>query len=276
MKADLHCHTKMSDGSLSVDELIGLAKRAGVDALAVTDHDTFAGVTRAKIVGDKLGVQVIPGIEVSAYDGKRDRKVHILGYLCSHPEKLEPLCQQTAKRRQRASLMMLQKVMRKFPITPEMVAKRAQGSANIFKQHIMHALIDAGYAGEFYGELYARLFDPEEGEAYFSLEYPDVREAIALIREAGGVAVLAHPGEYDSYDLMEELVQEGLLDGIEVYHSRNRAGDAMRLSSFAHDHKLLMTGGTDFHGMYTSHTTQIGSCTTPEECLKELLAYQKS
>lgn len=276
MKADLHCHTKMSDGSLGTDELVGLAKRAGLDAVAITDHDTFAGITKAKIAGDRLGVRVIPGIELSAWDQSRKRKVHVLAYLCDEPERLDDHCRTMAKRRQKAALLMLQKVMRIYPVTPEMVAKRAQGSTNIYKQHIMQALIESGFCSEYYGDLYRKLFDPENGIAYFPVEYPDVREVIDQAKAAGAVVVLAHPYEYDSFDLMEELVQEQLLDGIEVYHSRNHLEDSMQLSSYAHDHKLLMTGGSDFHGMYSSHPIRLGSSTTPEQCLKELLAFKKS
>ena len=275
MKADLHCHTKTSDGSLGTDELIGLAKRAGLEAIAITDHDTFAGVTKAKIAGDRAGVRVIPGIEVSAWDYSRKRKVHVLGYLCDEPEVLGEICRVTAKGRQKAALLMLQKVIRIYPITPEMVAKRAQGSTNIYKQHIMHALVEGGFCAEVYGDLYRKLFDPENGIAFFPVEYPDVRDVVEKIRAAGGVVVLAHPYEYDSIDLMEELTEEHLLDGIEAYHSRNQLDDSMRLSAYAHDHQLLMTGGSDFHGMYSSRPIRLGSCTTPEQCLKELLAFKR-
>lgn len=275
MSADLHCHTKMSDGSLGIDEIIGLAKRAGLETIAITDHDTFAGATRGKIIGERVGVQVLSGIELSAYDTQRKRKVHILGYLCESPDRLEGLCRKIAQERKKAALIMLQKVMRIFPITPEMVAKRAQGSTNVYKQHIMHALIDGGYTDSFYGDVYKRLFDPQTGEAYYGVEYPDARFVVEQIRQAGGIAVLAHPGIYNSYDLMEELADEQMLDGVEAYHPRNNLNDAVGLSAFAKKHKILATGGTDFHGMYASKNQPIGTCTTPPACLKELLSYKK-
>ena len=269
MAADLHCHTKMSDGSTGIDELLQLAKKRGLKAVAVTDHDTFAGATRAKILGERTGIQVVPGVEFSCIDGRTGRKAHLLCYLCENPDRLEGLCRRMGDSRKKAAAVMLQKIMRQYPITPEMVSRRAQGSTNIFKQHIMHALMDAGYAVTLYGELFDKLFHSQTGIALFPLEYPDVRDVLAQIHEAGGVAVLAHPGVYDSYGLLEELTVLGL-DGVEVWHPRNREGDAQRLSAFAKEHGLLMTGGSDFHGMYSKKPNPVGSCTAPDEQLSLL------
>ncbi len=276
MKADLHCHSKASDGSLTAEELISLAKRQEVTAISITNHDTMNGTEKAQLLGARVGIQVIPGAEISAYDYDRKRKVHLLCYMPDHPEQINAFCQPTVKSRQKAALMMLQKIMRLYPIPTDIVAKRAAGSTNIYKQHIMHALMECGYSKDIYGDLYQKLFDPETGIAYFPVEYPDVRDAIRAAKAAGGVVVLAHPYLYDSYDLMVELTEEGMLDGIEAYHSRYDLDASMKLSAFAHDHRLLVTGGSDFHGMYSSRSIRLGSCTTPEKCFRELMAFKKS
>ena len=91
MSADLHCHTKMSDGSVTIEELVILAKNKGITTISVTDHDTFAGSTRAKVFAKRHGVTVIPGIEISAFDYDRNQKVHVLCYHCSYPDRLEGL-----------------------------------------------------------------------------------------------------------------------------------------------------------------------------------------
>ena len=271
--ADLHCHTKMSDGSASIDEVVLMAKKLGLKTIAVTDHDTFAGATRACVYGRRQGIEVIHGAEISCIDSARGRKVHILCYLCQNPDRLEGVFKRTKERRQRAAALMLQKVMRQYPITPDMVSRRAQGSTNIYKQHIMHALLDAGYTNEIFGDLFRSLFHPKEGSAYAPVEYPEVTEIVPKIHEAGGLAVLAHPAEYDSYDLLEELSGMGL-DGVEVSHPRNRSGDQERLSEFARTHGLVMTGGTDFHGMYSSKFHPVGTFTTSQEQV-EALFYKK-
>lgn len=270
MAADLHCHTKMSDGSVGIDEVVLLAKTHGIPTIAVTDHDTFAGSTRAKVFGDRHGIEVISGIELSTSDPATGRKAHILCYLCDSTDRLEGLCKRTHDSRQRAASIMIQKVMKVYPITADMVVRRAQGSTNVFKQHIMHALIDAGYATDFFGDTYQKLFNSKTGLAYFPARYPDVHEVIEQIHEAGGVAVLAHPGEYDSYDLLEQLAKDGEIDGVEVWHPRNKPGDEEKFIATAGKYGLVMTGGTDFHGMYTTVPMPVGTCVTPNDQLEAL------
>ena len=103
MACDLHCHSKISDGSIGIDELIALARRRGITALSITDHDAVAGATRACIVGKRLGVEVIHGVEMSAYDPARQRKVHILGYMCDSPDRLEGMCLKMSNSRRAAA-----------------------------------------------------------------------------------------------------------------------------------------------------------------------------
>lgn len=270
MAGDLHCHTKMSDGSVSIEEVVMLAKTHGISTISVTDHDTFAGSERAKIFGDRHGVEVIPGIEFSTVDSKTERKAHILCYLCDNSDRLQGLCKRTSDSRRRAAAYMIKKVMSFYPITAKMITKRAQGSTNIYKQHIMHALIDAGYSNDFFGKTYKKLFDKKTGLAYYPIRYPDVHDVIEQIHDAGGVAILAHPAVYDSYDLLSQLASDHEIEGVEVWHPRNNPGDEQRLSEIARKYDLVMTGGTDFHGMYTTTTMPIGTCLTPDDQIEKL------
>lgn len=274
MVCDLHCHSKISDGSMGIDEILTIAKRRGLSAIAITDHDAVAGATRACVVGKRMGIEVVPGVEMSTYDYERGRKVHILGYLCDHPDRLEGACLRTNNARRVATVEMSKKVMRYYPIAPETITRHAAGSTNIFKQHIMHALIESGYTDRIYGDLFRKLFSRNGGCAYIPIEYPDVREIIELIHSAGGLAVLAHPYVYDSIDLMHDLAEEGLLDGIEVWHPSNDEERISTLKAFAESHQLLMTGGTDFHGMYSDSPRSIGSCGAPEDTVQKMKAYK--
>ena len=275
LACDLHCHTKMSDGSVGIEELISLAKRRGLTAIAITDHDTFAGAVRGVNVGKRLGIRVIPGAEISTRDTKTGRKVHILCYNCESTARLEGLCRRTLESRKRAATSMVRKVMRYYPITPELVVRCATGSTAVYKQHIMHALLDAGFADSIFGEVFHRLFDRETGVAVETVEYPDTREAIDLIHSAGGIAVLAHPYVYNSIDLMQELVAEDRLDGIEVEHPRQTAEQRETLHAFAKTYHLLVTGGTDFHGMYGSSSRPVGSTTVEDSVLDALQNYKR-
>ena len=274
MASDLHCHTKISDGSLGIEELIGIAKRRGLSAISVTDHDTTAGATRAVIVGKRHDLRVIHGVELSTTDKARGNRAHLLCYLCDYPDRLEGLCRRIGEKRRAAGLEMVRKVMRYYPITSELVVKCSTGSTNIYKQHIMHALIDAGYADSFYGDVYQKLFSRDGGCARVEIEYPDTRDVLAAIHEAGGIAVLAHPPVYHSEALLEELVALGL-DGVEVWHPKHTEEQTEQLLQFAKDNALVTTGGSDFHGMYGSTARPLGSVAVPDDCAENLIAYKE-
>ena len=271
MGADLHCHTCMSDGSDTAGEVVRMAKRRGLSAVAVTDHDTFAGIREAVTAGKQYGIQVIPGAEFSCTDSATGRKAHVLCYRCGNPDRLEALCESTCEARRKAGEAMLEKVTALYPISREMVLRRAGPSTSLYKQHMMRALIDAGYASEFFGDVFQSLFSAKGGKAYVKIEYPEVRDVIAQIRRAGGLAVLAHPAEYDSYDLLEHLASSHGIDGVEVWHPRSSADDRRRFAALAEEYDLLMTGGTDFHGMYTKHPHPVGTCTVPDGEVEKLL-----
>lgn len=280
MSIDLHCHTKLSDGSLGIDDLVMVAKKSGMTAIAITDHDSLAGTRRGQMVGERLGLKVIPGVEFSAYDTKREKKAHILCYLPEFPDRLEGLCKKISDSRKKAGTFMMLKAAQRYPVTPDFIARCATGSTNIYKQHIMQALVECGYATTVYGELFDELFSRESEKNILSkIEYPDTEEVIRAIHEAGGIAVLAHPGLYGNFELLEEDFincedAEAKLDGVEVWHPKNSEEDRKRLIAFAKKNKLLMTGGSDFHGAYSAQPRKIGDCTMPQEDFDLLLKYQ--
>lgn len=277
MVGDLHCHTTLSDGSLGIEDIIVQAKRTGIDFIAITDHDTMSSINRAKILGERYGVQTIPGVELSAWDKTRSRKVHILCYAPQKPDRLEGLCLKCCEIRKQCANEMVQNVMKKFPITPESVLKYATGSKSIFKQHIMHALIDYGYTTHFYGKLNDELFNLETGSCIVEREYPDVNFVLDLIHSAGGVAVMAHPVYYNSIDLLKELAEKKKIDGVEVYHYSADDEQKKELLDIALQYDLIVTGGSDFHGLYNAKPTYIGSNVTDKENLDRIfkLAHKK-
>ncbi len=265
MNIDLHCHTKLSDGSTGIYELIELAKLRQLDVVAVTDHDTFAGCVRAAVLGRRQGIQVVPGVEISASDLSRGRRVHILCYFPKNMGRLEGLLRKISSNRRAAMLVSIQKVRRLYPIPLEMITDRSKESTNIFKQHVMHALMDAGYTNQMFGEVFQKLFHPKYGLAYTKIEYPDVMKVIEAVHEAGGTAVLAHPSEYDSMDLLQELCEKGLIEGAEASHPRNKPEDVKTIRQLCAQYHLAVTGGTDFHGCYTRICNPVGTFLTEEE-----------
>ncbi len=265
MICDLHCHTKLSDGSLGIEDIISQAKRTGIDCLSITDHDTMASFSRAEVLGQREGVKILRGVELSAWDKDRNSKVHILCYAPQKPDRLEGLCLKSCEIRKACSKEMIDKVMAKYPITLESILKHTTASKSIFKQHIMRALIDYGYALEFYGELDRELFNPKIGSCYVEREYPDVNFVIDLIHTARGVAVMAHPAQYDNIELLEELAKKGKIDGVEIGHYSADENYRKELGAIADRYELIRTGGSDFHGLYNSVPTHLGSDLTAQE-----------
>ena len=274
MRGDLHCHTKLSDGSLGIEDLITLAKKRGIEAIAITDHDCLAGTVRGKIIGDRFGVQVIPGVELSATDTKTGKKVHLLCYLSDAPDRLEGLCHRNSLARKKAAHYMMLQVAKRYPVAAELIVKCATGSTNIYKQHIMQALMECGFSRDIYGEMYHKLFDKDSPESVLvTPKYPDIEEVLTAIHDAGGIAVLAHPYFFDNLDSLPRLIENGL-DGIEVWHPCATEKQQAELKKIATKNKLLMTGGTDFHGLYNLDPVSIGDMLTPDDAMAKLLGYK--
>lgn len=279
MKADLHCHTTISDGSLGISDIIRQADRDDVRYLAITDHDSLASSSRAAVLGKRYNVNVVPAVEFSAFDGERGRKVHILCYMPQKPDRLEGLCLRTSEGRMNLGKRMAMKVLEKYPITLESILRYSAGSKAIYKCHIMHALMDYGYTTDLYGAVYDEIFDRTHGicseevksEADF---YPDVRFVTTLIRASGGISVMAHPKVYDSFDLLADLAKSGELDGVEIWHTSANDTDKDMMMKLAQQHDLITTGGSDFHGFYNHYAIQIGSNLTPEESLNRILNHK--
>ena len=169
---------------------------------------------------------------------------------------------------------MMLKVASRFPITSDFIISHASGSTNLFKQHIMHALMDAGYTDKIFGDLFHALFDEKsETNVLAPTKYPSVQEVIDEIHGAGGIAILAHPAKFNNFDEIDKYISMGL-DGIEVWHPSADDEAIEKLSQICKKNKILLTGGSDFHGIYGDKTVTLGSCTTPQEHLDKLLGYK--
>lgn len=275
---DLHVHSNISDGSLAAEEIIKLAVGKGIRHIAITDHDTTKGLDEAVFIGRESGIEVIPGIEISAYDYRNDKKAHILGLYIEpgHPA-LEELCRPLAEKRHSSSKEMITRIIRLgYDITWPEAERYAQGGTGVYKQHIMHALLAKGYCDGIYGELYKKLFKTDkttgmQGPAYIQLQYIDVVDAIKAVKSAGGIAVLAHPGQSRNFDSIREWVKQGL-DGIEAFHPDHCKEDVQSSLDAAERYDLVITGGSDFHGFYGERPVELGCSELGEECILELLA----
>ena len=275
MIGDLHCHTRLSDGSMSIDDLIFYAKRAGLDFIAVTDHDTMDGVTRATVLGKRYGITVLPAAELSCRDNTRGQKAHILCYLPEKPDRLQGLFGQMLDSRTKTGKRIIHAVMRYFPVTEEHIRRYTLGSKSIYKAHIIQALLDLGYDCQSHGKLYKDLFG-EGGLCARDPEYLDVFEALDVVHSAGGIAVLAHPHYFNSFDLLEELAEKKLIHGVELYHPTAKPGEQKRVEQIAGHFKLIKTGGSDFHGFLTGRPNPMASRITPEESIHAMFQLKKT
>jgi len=263
MSADLNCHTKLSDGSLGIDDLIVLAKKQGINTISITDHNCQAGNIRGELIGKRHDVKVIPGVELSSTDEETGEEVDILCYLADSPARLEGLCRRNMLACKKASQFMILGTAKKYNVTPELIVKCATGSTNIYVCHIMRALIESGFTNEFYGDVYKELFTKgAPGSVYFKAKYDKTKDVIEAIHESGGIAILAHPGRY-SDEFVERMLSLGL-DGLEVWCPENTEEQSEKFFKLAKSKKILSLGVSNFRGMYNEKTLTVGSYITPD------------
>ncbi len=274
---DLHTHTTHSDGSASPEELIGLASAKRARAVAITDHDTVSAIVGARAVADRFGIEFVAGIEISAEYSPGT--MHILGY-CINDEStaLAVKLDELQKARQRRNPQIASRLRSLgFDISYDEVVEVA-GNQVVGRPHFARLMIEKGYVASIQ-EAFDR-FLKKDAEAYVEKARLSPRESIALIHEAGGVAVLAHPYQLklSSREEVDQLVGElaGLgLDGIEAVYSRHSAAERASYSEVATRHGLLVTGGSDYHGSYKpdiSIVTGLGDLEVPYELLEAVKA----
>lgn len=248
-QADLHSHSTASDGQYSPSELVGLAKQAGIEVLALTDHDTVDGVAEAVEAGNRLGLRVLPGIELSA---REYNTYHILGYGMdiTNPELLA-LCEERKGRRDQRSLLIIRYLEEKgMPISLDEVEAVA-GGVVIGRPHFARVMLDKGYISNF-RHAFDHYLDTEEYHEYVGNSRPTAERCIEVIKGAGGKVSLAHPYQIGLDDealegQMRELKELGL-DAIECFYPRHSPEQTAFYLRLAERYGLHVTGGSDFHG----------------------------
>jgi 3',5'-nucleoside bisphosphate phosphatase len=259
---DLHVHSTASDGTRPPDEVVREAKRIGLAAIALTDHDTLDGIALATETGAALGVRVVPGIELSAVE--TDAETHILGLHLSDTRQIEAqLVALRDMRRGRAERIVVR--LNELGVRVEMAAvlEQAAGGA-IGRPHVARAMIAEGWAVDF-----RDAFDRYLGggrPAYVAKERLAASDAIAAIHQAGGLAILAHPAQSGTRDRIEAFVRAGI-DGVEIRHPSHNAEDVARLTALVDFFGLVPSGGSDWHGASEGART-LGMMRVPESWLE--------
>ena len=258
---DLHVHSTASDGSRAPADVVQEAKRVGLAAIALTDHDTVDGVAEAANAGSAIGVRVVPGVELSAVEG--DVETHILGLHLSDTSELEArLVALRDMRRTRAERIVQRLNELGVRIAMADVLEQAAGGA-IGRPHVARAMIADGWAVDF-----RDAFDRYLGNgkpAFVSKDSLAVSDAIELIHRAGGLAILAHPAQAGTRERVQAFVALGI-DGVEVRHPSHSSEDAARLAALVEHFGLVPSGGSDWHGSGEGPRT-LGAMRVPAEWL---------
>lgn len=267
MKIDLHSHTTASDGQHTPKELLALAAAAGISHLAVTDHDTVAGLAAATEAAQAHGIELVPGIEISAFINGRE--VHILGHFvrAETPELQRFGDRLGVDREERMRDMVAKMNALGFPVTFEEVREGAK-DAHLGRPHLARVLVAKNYVADM-REAFDR-FLADGKPAWVDRFKLDTAEAIAMIHRAGGTATLAHPAvsKMERADIFK-LKQQGL-DGLEALHADQPPPTREKYLAIARDFDLVTTGGSDFHGEAVAPGRHLGDSFTPLEQFESL------
>ncbi|MDF2893197.1 MAG: hypothetical protein K0R80_3564 [Clostridia bacterium] len=254
-KADLHVHTTASDGLLSPEEVVKWAAYKKLNAVAITDHDTVKGVQPAIDISKQYNVEVIPGIEFSSEH--MDEEIHILGYYIDYEQNwLKEKLDEMYKSRYTRAVKMIDRLNEiGIDITLEQVKAIAE-SGTIGRPHIARAMQEKGYIDNMKDAF--RKYIGKGGPAYVERYRISCQEAIDIIKQLGGVPVLAHPGLINKKECIKEILDMGI-EGIEVYHTKHD-DEIIRYSlKLAAERKLLITGGSDCHGVFLNNEPIMGN-----------------
>jgi len=265
-RVDLHVHTDKSDGTCSIDEVVKQAVKANLRAIAITDHDTVEAIPQALELVKEKNLEIIPGIELSAEE--QEIEFHVLGYFLNYKSKtlLDKLRLMQKIRRERIGKICKKLTACGCPVSTEEVFSLAQGSYAVGRLHVAKVLILRKYVKTI-KDAFDKFLSP--GRPAYERKYKlSIEDAIQVINQAGGISVLAHPLVSGGEEIIQDLVDKGLA-GIEVYHTEHRDSQSDKLIEIAEKNKLLITGGSDYHGSFRNKIF-LGSVTVSYSVVEEM------
>jgi predicted metal-dependent phosphoesterase TrpH len=268
-KADLHIHTTASDGKASPEEVVGGAQSSGLSVISITDHDTITGVRAAQKEAGQHHIEVLTGVEITSSFGNRD--CHLLAYHFDLTDRcLNRLLRHHQKvRRQRAICIIDQLRKEGFQIDLDEILAETPGNS-VGRPHIAAVLQKKGCVASM-KEAFIRYLSDKKLDG-ISSEFHKSSEVIETVHQAGGAAVLAHPGCLYNTEEMNQFIRQGI-DGIEVAHPSHRPKMKTELKNLADKHQLLITGGSDFHGEAEDASSHLGTAAVDIARVKEIKVF---
>ncbi len=274
---DLHIHTNYSDGVLTPQEVVRRAKEVGLAAISITDHDCADGIDAAIEEGLKIGVEIIPGVELSTEVECVERsEMHILGYYINWKnEQFKDSLSLFRKSRQKRACLILEKLSKLGVYLTDEKLTGGPESFAIGRLHFAKALINDGYVSTI-NEAFQKYLSFGK-PAYVPKFHLTPEDAIKMILKTGGIPVLAHPyyGHYSNKNLIKGLVRDGLA-GMEVWHTKHPASTISHFTALANEFGLLATGGSDCHGGFNGEPPIIGSIKIPYSVVENLKKFKEN
>ncbi|MBK8945868.1 MAG: PHP domain-containing protein [Ignavibacteriae bacterium] len=265
MKADLHTHTTYSDGALSPQELLDLAHKKQISVVGITDHDSVNGIEEAIKYGRKIGIEVVPGVEIST--DIEGAEIHILGYFIDYKDKeLNKVLKFFRDERFERAKRIIKKLNKiNVEITIDDVLEFSKNSP-ICRPHIAKALLKKGITKNFLQAFQKYIGD--DGPAFERKIHVSPQSAFKIINDAGGLSFIAHPGKMKE-SILNKLIKLGI-DGIEVVHSSHKKFQQKFYADIVNEYCLLASGGSDFHGGLRNDEANFGKYFVNESILNNI------
>lgn len=269
-RADLHIHTTYSDGSYRPEEAVSYAKRTGLGCIGIADHDSVDGLDEAFLAGEAYDVEVIPAVEVSAEEDKKE--LHILGYCIDYKdEDLKAVLSQIREDRKNRLYKMAEALNKHGVDIDADDLIKSVGEVSISRLHIAHYM-EAKNLVSSWREAFSKYIGDDK-PCYVASFRHSSKEAIELIKKAKGIPVIAHPGLNKIDNLLPKLIEQGMA-GIEAFHSEHSSSASRYYEKYAREHGLLVTGGSDCHGTRKGRIL-MGKVTVPYSYVEELKRSRK-
>lgn len=265
-RADLHTHSTCSDGKLAPADLVKKVHERGIRALAVTDHDTIDALAEANDAGERLGMEIIPGVELSATVDEQE--VHLLGY-CFDPHNADlasHLKEFRCSRQERSERIIYLLNKQGVGLRIEDVLLHAQDGV-VGRPHIAQALVSRGLVPT-YGQAFA-WYLKDHGPAFVPKPLFPIADALTMLHEAGGIGILAHPGSRVNGRMIHDLVRKGL-DGLETVHPSHSVSLTRQFKDIVRERGLIETGGSDYHGFRLHEDENINRYSIPYQRLERI------